>query len=216
MVTFFRRGNNGEGTYEKMFGTILVVVGLVILLIVFVNAYTIAQNPSEKVNTWLPEEVKEPVASFNWGSHGKTVVFNDDTKQGDGELVAWHWNFGDGSVSTERNPQHNYSTYGDFTVFLEVEDANGKHSDVDTIVSVTEGSESGQTEGEFSLELGDMVNGISTVIVVIGIYAVLVMISGRIMFAGVHLLRPVTKTVKFKVRPKTIDVDVQNNKDSAH
>jgi len=37
-----------------------------------------------------------------------------------GEVQAWRWDFGDGSVSTERRPEHTYLDTGRYTVSLEV------------------------------------------------------------------------------------------------
>lgn len=34
--------------------------------------------------------------------------------------VRWHWDFGDGQTSTDQNPVHTYTNYGDFTVALTV------------------------------------------------------------------------------------------------
>jgi len=47
----------------------------------------------------------------------RLVAFID---QSAGEVTAWKWDFGDGSTSTDRHPQHAYSRAGDFVVTLEV------------------------------------------------------------------------------------------------
>ncbi len=41
----------------------------------------------------------------------------------------WHWDFGDGESSTSRNPQHTYSTGGDFTVTLTIASADSSCTD---------------------------------------------------------------------------------------
>jgi PKD repeat protein len=43
-----------------------------------------------------------------------------------GKVTAWHWDFGDGSSSTERNPQHFYAEPGNYVVILDVEGPAGK------------------------------------------------------------------------------------------
>jgi PKD repeat protein len=43
----------------------------------------------------------------------------------DGKIVSWHWDFGDGSTSDERNPSHVYREAGSYTVKLEVRDDKG-------------------------------------------------------------------------------------------
>ncbi|MBC8214964.1 MAG: PKD domain-containing protein, partial [Candidatus Marinimicrobia bacterium] len=51
-----------------------------------------------------------------------TVQFTDISVQGDGELLSWDWDFGDGGSSTEQNPLYVYEESGDFTVSLMVTD----------------------------------------------------------------------------------------------
>ncbi|MDR2855334.1 MAG: PKD domain-containing protein, partial [Methanomicrobiales archaeon] len=61
----------------------------------------------------LPEFVGVPTE----GEAPLTVQFTDLSR---GIPTAWHWNFGDGEVSAERDPQHVYSTPGIYTVSLTV------------------------------------------------------------------------------------------------
>jgi beta propeller repeat protein len=62
-----------------------------------------------------------PVASFNsdftGGSAPKTVRFTDTTPAGS---THWFWDFGDGSSSTERIPDHTYTANNPYTVTLTV------------------------------------------------------------------------------------------------
>ena len=41
------------------------------------------------------------------------------------EITEWHWNFGDGSTSIERNPTHSFTNPGTYTVSLRVVDSSG-------------------------------------------------------------------------------------------
>lgn len=50
------------------------------------------------------------------------VKFNDLSK---GEPIAWHWNFGDGNSSTEKNPEHTYYKAEDYTVTLKTTNKEG-------------------------------------------------------------------------------------------
>ncbi|MBN2793031.1 MAG: carboxypeptidase regulatory-like domain-containing protein [Desulfuromonadales bacterium] len=47
------------------------------------------------------------------------------TEQAKGNVVAWNWDFGDGSTSAERNPSHAYTAGGRYEVSLEVRDHYG-------------------------------------------------------------------------------------------
>jgi hypothetical protein len=56
---------------------------------------------------------------------GQTVQFTDKSKDPDGKIVAWKWNFGDGGTSELQNPTYVYRTPGTFTVTLIVTDDKG-------------------------------------------------------------------------------------------
>ena len=45
-----------------------------------------------------------------------------------GAPTSWQWDFGDGAKSTEKNPVHQYTAPGKFTVTLSVSNANGQDS----------------------------------------------------------------------------------------
>ncbi|MCF6366451.1 MAG: PKD domain-containing protein [Bacteroidales bacterium] len=64
--------------------------------------------------------------------------FGDQTILGDGNIIDWIWDFGDGNLSNEQNPQHVYLFQSNYRVSLTVTDINGC-SDVgylDTLISV--------------------------------------------------------------------------------
>jgi PKD repeat protein len=52
-------------------------------------------------------------------------AFEDESKDPDGEIVAWSWVFGDGATSSDRNPEHTYETGGSYEVRLTVTDDDG-------------------------------------------------------------------------------------------
>jgi len=51
-----------------------------------------------------------------------TVSFTDTSFDSDGHLIAWYWDFGDGSISIEQNPGHQYAGAGTYVVTLKVTD----------------------------------------------------------------------------------------------
>ncbi len=69
-----------------------------------------------------------PIADFTasetTGTAPLTVGFEDGSF---GPVEDWHWDFGDGSTSTEQNPVHTFGS-GDFTVNLTVTNSNGTSS----------------------------------------------------------------------------------------
>ena len=76
---------------------------------------------------------QHPVASFTFTPTDplvhETVTFNASASTPDGgTIVNYTWNFGDGNITTVSDPiiTHAYSTYGTYTVTLNVTDSEGK------------------------------------------------------------------------------------------
>ena len=78
-----------------------------------------------------------PLAGFSWARSRKTIVFNDQSVDNDGSIVAWHWDFGDGKYSTARYPGHRYAKFGTYTVTLTVQDDGGASAFVSKTVSLS-------------------------------------------------------------------------------
>jgi PKD repeat protein len=81
----------------------------------------------------IKEEInKPPVADFIFTpaqpAAGQTVQFTDKSTDPDGKVVAWAWDFGDGTKSNQQNPTHVYQTAGTFEVRLIVTDDKGAQS----------------------------------------------------------------------------------------
>lgn len=75
--------------------------------------------------------VKANFSAFpNQGEAPLTVAFQNLSTLGGGEDTVWFWSFGDGGTSEERNPQHNYETFGVYDVSLTVMNSLG----TDTLV----------------------------------------------------------------------------------
>jgi|GEM_PF-2095949 len=70
-----------------------------------------------------------PIARFSaTETSGKVplqVFFADESLQGAGAISGWLWDFGDGTTSTEQNPEHLYTDYGTYTVTLTVSNEYG-------------------------------------------------------------------------------------------
>jgi len=70
-----------------------------------------------------------PVAGFVFAPQAPTindiVQFTDESTDQDGVIVAWNWTFGDGGVSTNVDPSHQYANGGNYTVTLTVTDDDG-------------------------------------------------------------------------------------------
>jgi PKD repeat protein len=80
----------------------------------------LANNTAETIGTYEGKE--RPSAAFlavpSAGTAPLNVQFTDKTLEGDAEVTAWSWDFGDGTTSRKRNPSHVYRNQGEYTVKL--------------------------------------------------------------------------------------------------
>lgn len=77
------------------------------------GSYTGEGNISTEPEFSVPDFSATPLS----GGAPLTVNFSDLST---GFITDWEWNFGDGTVSTEQNPNHTYSALGTYTVSLNV------------------------------------------------------------------------------------------------
>jgi len=70
-----------------------------------------------------------PTADFSYSPSNPTdleiIAFTDSSSDSDGSIVNWTWNFGDGAVSYQQNPSHQYADDGTYNVTLVVTDDDG-------------------------------------------------------------------------------------------
>ena len=78
-----------------------------------------------------------PSAVFNVIISKKVASFTDNSSDTDGTIVSWFWNFGDGKISTERNPKHRYSQFRNCSVTLTVTDDGGISNFTSKNVTIT-------------------------------------------------------------------------------
>ena len=84
--------------------------------------------------------IHPPVANFSvfpmLGLVPFAAEFVDTTT---GNVIGWHWDFGDGTTSTDRNPSHTYATAGIYTVSLTATGPGGSdtYTRADCIVVAT-------------------------------------------------------------------------------
>ena len=88
-----------------------------------------------------PSAKFKPSADFDYGSDfedPQNVSFFDESfAQGQASIVAWKWDFADGTTSTEQNPVHRFAP-GEHSVVLTVTDSNGQTASVTRTVFVEE------------------------------------------------------------------------------
>ncbi|TVZ13862.1 MopE-related protein [Maribacter sp. MAR_2009_72] len=98
------------------------------------------------------------------------VQFTGSNSTDDIGVATYAWNFGDGTTSSVANPQHTFSSVGNFEVFLTVTDDSGLTDTKSLYVNVEEDNidescPSGLTNDAagLSLPLGDFVGGVDAV-----------------------------------------------------
>ena len=128
-VTFTTHGNVANGTYLWNFGDgttsaekdpihTYKSVGVYNVTLAVSNNYGVFNYTLKNVS--ITDTLKADFsATNNQGSAPLRVQFQD-TSIGSGNTSSFLWNFGDGTTSTERNPQHTYNQTGQYTVALTV------------------------------------------------------------------------------------------------
>ena len=72
-----------------------------------------------------PTPNEPPHAEFEVHCLLRTCAFVDKSKDDDGTIVSWQWDFGDGAASAEQSPFHTFAEPGQFEVLLTVTDDGG-------------------------------------------------------------------------------------------
>ncbi len=91
---------------------------------------TLGQRFGKQICAALGVDVR-PRASFTIAPSGSTVSVTDTSTDDDGTVVAWNYDWGDGSgPSSTQNPSHAYGTSGPFTIAQLVKDNSGKANTV--------------------------------------------------------------------------------------
>lgn len=73
-----------------------------------------------------------PVARFNYHMSDTVVLFSDLSLTD----TLFHWDFGDGTFSSIKNPVHKYPTYGNYMVCLDIKDSCGNTANTCDTVKV--------------------------------------------------------------------------------
>lgn len=86
------------------------------------------------------EANQPPVAQANGpysGTTNSTIAFSSaGSTDPDGHIAEYHWDFGDGSSSEQANPNHSYSTAGNYQAVLTVTDDDGASHSANSSVEV--------------------------------------------------------------------------------
>lgn len=253
-----------KATSPHTLGALLIIIGLVMFVVVFFAAFPVLSDPVGTYDDWFPEEqdslVTEttvadepegPAAVFRYvaettlirppeGSEEEPrfsvqVRFEDRSEPGEGEIVSWRWELGDGAESSRNQFTHRYEAPGVYEVRLDVEDVNGL---IDSVTGEIEVPEEGITSGRIesdSLDLSGIESAVEDAVVAlegsvedtlatmrdtsrnIGVVALFALaaiattvVAWRVTRSGVLLLRP-QQTI-LKVKSADMQVTVENDR----
>lgn len=102
------------------------------------NGDGIFNGSSAHVNHRVDTPNGAPTAAFAPPScvEDQPCQFTDGSSDGDGNVVAWTWDFNDGQSSGDKNPSHTYANPGTYNVKLTVRDDDGATAEVTQAVNV--------------------------------------------------------------------------------
>lgn len=73
----------------------------------------------------ISNAVAQCVANYGFVSNNSlTVQFLDSSINPQGSTLTYFWDFGDGTISTQQNPTHTYSSFGTYLTCLTIQDNN--------------------------------------------------------------------------------------------
>ncbi|MFQ6127344.1 MAG: PKD domain-containing protein [Thermoplasmata archaeon] len=201
--------------YELVLGTVVLVFGIIILIVVLLFAFGLASSPGKFFEDQLPEEevVEGPSASFSWTTDNYEVIFEDASRRGDADIVLWDWDFGDGNQSNLQNPTKVYPDERAYTVYLTVEDENGKSSSAFGLVEVDNNTAlSGRSQPEFggfesNIDFIRILLPLALAVLVVGLFFAMVVVGGYVTKAGWNLIKPKPETIKVRVKPKDLEIE---------
>lgn len=116
---------NGTISYLQNPGTTYSNSGSYNIKLVVKNADEVDSIEMEKYI--VVNAIPEPkfVASSTSGCFPLSVRFTDSSLAGSGAITKWEWDFGDGTLSNQKNPLHTYTQAGNFPAVLRVTNSKG-------------------------------------------------------------------------------------------
>jgi PKD repeat protein len=97
----------------------------------------VSVNETMDLSNLNKSDSKAPVVSFTHSANELTVTFVNNTTDPENDELSYHWEFGDGEKSTEKNPVHTYKTKGSYVVKLIAVDSTGKSASESLSIQVS-------------------------------------------------------------------------------
>lgn len=178
------------------------------MVFTFSHSLAIAQDPGSYIRQQLPQEVRGPVAVFEWASSDLTVTFSEMSRSGDASIASYRWDLGDGTRTSEQSPpSHAYASPGVYQATLLVTDQNGKESvaygQLDLATGATRSGRSVTNPAE-GAGLDPVAIAMPIAVGLLGflMYLVLAVIGGHFLRAGWNIVKPKPETIKVRLKPR--------------
>jgi PKD repeat protein len=95
-----------------------------------------SSDVTETIETRGPVNAR-PTANFTSSCTDLDCSFTDLSSDGDGTVIGFHWDFGDGVIAATRNSTHPYASAGTYVVELTVTDNSGATGNLSHQLTVT-------------------------------------------------------------------------------
>jgi len=99
-----------------------------------------------------PESISKPVALFQVKKErfniGEAIDFDNRSFSKERQLKSYEWSFGDGTASSQNNPEHKYNKAGTYKVDLKVCDSEGYCASVSNKIKIVDVPAINAAEGE--------------------------------------------------------------------
>lgn len=111
----------------------IIVLVVSIALLVGILSGCLEEEEEPAANN-APEVTFISTVDHNTSMDGGTVDFDSTATDADNDDLTYSWDFGDGEMSTEADPQHVYATNGSYTVTVTVNDSTDETTASDTVI----------------------------------------------------------------------------------
>lgn len=154
VISWYWRFGDGDVSFNRSPTHVYAEGGTYTVTLSVVDNRTASDSETRSVTVVAPGN-EPPVAGFSVSVTELTATFTDESTDGDGNVVSWAWDFGDGGSSTAQNPMHTYDAAGNYDVTLTVTDDVGATDEETQTVSV--GAEVNQPPtADFSADVTDL------------------------------------------------------------
>ena len=109
--------------------------GLAIFLALLLFTSVECNRSDDDLPTYV-EPIAEFTASKTTVSVGEEIVFTDKSRDPNGTILTWIWEFGDGVRTRDRNPSHAYQEPGIYEVELMVFDDHSQSGSAQMSITV--------------------------------------------------------------------------------